>query len=398
MQTNREIRYRTLDEVIASASIDLSSWYTEGVIETAELIGIIQEINWELGIQIQETKETVLDIGDGRTKLPNNFDFLNFGFICSRYTQTYTQQSLTQYEVPYGIPPSPNYTTCPCWRVENPTDNVVSVKYTDCNGQIQGLVIQPITTINVCALEVPNPNFQLIISTDKFCFASDLGTFSCEPPPNCGCSTPLPNDCTIPNYDPWNQNKVYTICDDTIGIRIYQPCETQVVEYSFQQPLYLQPSRAASAFCSNKNMRTCAVNGFLRDGYIATPNLNCGTIYINYQSLLEDEDGNLLAIDHPKLNQYYNYAVKERILENLYMNGEPDIERRLQLAQQKKQQYKGEAMVLAYMPDFKVMCNTFTRLRQIENEKHILPFSRYTGPNAFTSWIDRWVNGRFRDS
>ncbi len=112
---------------------------------------------------------------------------------------------------------------------------------------------------------------------------------------------------------------------------------------------------------------------------------------------MQDDDGNLLAIDHPKLNQYYNYAVKERILENLYLNGEPDIERRLQLVQRKKQEYKGEATVLAYTPDFRVVCDTYRRLRQIENEKHILPHNRNTGPNAYTSWIDNWVNGRFRN-
>lgn len=402
MVTNRELKYRTLQEVIDAASIDLSSYFIENEIETAELIPIIQEINWELGIQIQQTKETVLDIANGRTKLPNDFDFLNFGFICSQYTQYYTTQSLTQYEVPFPIP-QPNVATCPCWTV---TSLGAQCPVIACNGT-QSTVFFPANedgtakTTKVCAILVDVDHAvgnSITAATFTNCLQDNNNQFTCNPQPDCGCSSPLVNGCTLPNPDPWNQSKVYTICNDTVGIRVIQPLQTQVLHYSFQQPLYLQPSRTASAFCSNSNMKSCAVNGFLRDGFIVTPNLNCGTIYINYQGILEDDNGNLLAIDHPKLNQYYNYAVKERILENQYLNGAPDIERRLQLVQQKKQQYKGEAMVLAYTPDFRTMCNAFTRLRQVENEQHVLPFSRYTGVNAFTSWVDRWVNGRFRDS
>lgn len=402
MVTNRELKYRTLSQIVDAASIDLSHFYADGVIETAELISIVQEINWELGIQIQATKETVLDIDNGRTKLPNNFDFMNFGFICSHYTQYFTSQSLTQFEVPFNVPQTP-VETCPCWTV---TSLGAQCPVIACDGT-QSIVYFPpnddgsAKTTKICAILVDVDKAggaPITAATFSNCLKNTDNLFSCDIPANCGCGTPLPNGCALPNPDPWNQSKVYTICNGSVGIRVVQATETQVLHYSFKQPLYLQPSRSASAFCSNANMRSCAVNGFLRDGYIITPNLNCGTIYINYQGILEDEQGNLLAIDHPKLNQYYNYAVKERILENLYLNGEPDIERRLQLVSQKKQQYKGEAMTVAYTPDFKVMCQTFARIRQIENEKHVAPLSRYTGINSITSWMDQWVNGRFRDS
>jgi len=116
MVTNREFKYRTLDDIIDSASIDLRGYYSDGVIEIAELIQIVQEINWELGIQIQQTKETVLDIDNGRTKLPNDFDFLNFGAICTQYTQYYNFQPPVKYEVPFAIP-QPGVQTVPCWNV-----------------------------------------------------------------------------------------------------------------------------------------------------------------------------------------------------------------------------------------------------------------------------------------
>jgi hypothetical protein len=55
-----------------------------------------------------------------------------------------------------------------------------------------------------------------------------------------------------------------------------------------------------------------------------------GKVYLNYQGQMEDENGDLLVPDHDLLNEYYEYALKARILENLYMNGE-DVMQRLQL-------------------------------------------------------------------
>ena len=37
---------------------------------------------------------------------------------------------------------------------------------------------------------------------------------------------------------------------------------------------------------------------------------------------MEDNEGNLLVLDHPYCNEYYEYALKERILENMIFSGE----------------------------------------------------------------------------
>ena len=61
-----------------------------------------------------------------------------------------------------------------------------------------------------------------------------------------------------------------------------------------------------------------------------------GEVYISYLGNMEDEDGEILIPFHPRLNQYYEYAVKEKILEDIYMNSEADVMQKLQYVSQKK--------------------------------------------------------------
>ncbi len=122
----------------------------------------------------------------------------------------------------------------------------------------------------------------------------------------------------------------------------------------------------------------------------------CSTVYLNYQGMLENEQGELLVLDHPLINEWYEFSIKERIVENMYINGEPDLERRLQYIQKKVAEYEKEAMNIAYMPDFQLVKATYARERQIQNEKHFAPFSRYHGWNVISASFDYAVNGRYR--
>ena len=38
--------------------------------------------------------------------------------------------------------------------------------------------------------------------------------------------------------------------------------------------------------------------------------------------MMVNEDGELMVVDHDMINEYYEYALKQRILENLVMNDE----------------------------------------------------------------------------
>jgi hypothetical protein len=77
-------------------------------------------------------------------------------------------------------------------------------------------------------------------------------------------------------------------------------------------------------------------------------------VYISYEGALEDDDGNLLVLDHPMINEYYEYAVKQRILENLYINGE-DVAQKLQLIEQRLRPARNYALTIVNTPNFAEM-------------------------------------------
>lgn len=80
--------------------------------------------------------------------------------------------------------------------------------------------------------------------------------------------------------------------------------------------------------------------------------LKYGKLYLNYEGMLQDEKGNLMVLDHPMVNDYYEYSIKERILENMYFQGE-DTERKLAYIMPKLQIAKREAYNVTNMPEFK---------------------------------------------
>lgn len=89
---------------------------------------------------------------------------------------------------------------------------------------------------------------------------------------------------------------------------------------------------------------------YIKNNFIYT-NIESGRLFISYQGALEDSEGNLLVLDHPLINEYYEYAIKQRILENLFMNGE-DVGQRMQLVEQRLRAARNNALSIVNTPDF----------------------------------------------
>jgi hypothetical protein len=93
--------------------------------------------------------------------------------------------------------------------------------------------------------------------------------------------------------------------------------------------------------------------GYIKNGFIYT-NIDNGKLFISYEGALEDADGKLLVLDHPMINEYYEYAIKQRILENLYISGE-DVVQKMQLIEQRLKPARVNALSIVNMPDFAEM-------------------------------------------
>jgi len=154
----------------------------------------------------------------------------------------------------------------------------------------------------------------------------------CEEPPQ-DCSCPCPQKCKV------SCNEDY---------QVVQTIKHEVRVYDETEKLSLSGNNLSS-FCPNKKY-ICGHHGEIKNGYIYL-NIEDGKIYISYEGSLEDEDGNLLVLDHPMINDYYEAAMKVKILENLYMNGET-VEQKLMYMKQELRSARNNALSIVNTPDF----------------------------------------------
>jgi hypothetical protein len=122
-------------------------------------------------------------------------------------------------------------------------------------------------------------------------------------------------------------------------------------------------------------------SGYIKNGYIYT-NVGEAKLFISYQGALENDEGELLVVDHPMLNEYYEYAIKQRVLENLFMNGE-DVSQRLQLIEQKLRAARNYALTIVNTPDFNEMKELWEMNRRAQYAKY---YDMFKG-QEFTTWI-----------
>jgi hypothetical protein len=92
---------------------------------------------------------------------------------------------------------------------------------------------------------------------------------------------------------------------------------------------------------------------------------------------MEDDDGNLLVLDHPYCNEYYEYAIKQRIFENLLMSGETNIATHLQLMSTQLRAARNNALGFINTPDFGEMKRTWEMNRKAQYSNYYDMFKNY---------------------
>lgn len=166
-------------------------------------------------------------------------------------------------------------------------------------------------------------------------------------------------------------NHVYTNdCGDSFEV-IEKKAGHQTHIYRQFGHIHFKKSTGVSANCFNTRQHS-EFTAEIKNGFIYT-NLENGKLYINYLGNLEDDEGNLLVIDHPMLNEYYEYGIKSRILENLFMNGE-DVANRMQLVEQRLTPARNNAMSMVNMPDFAELKAVHDMNRKAMHKKYYSQF------------------------
>jgi hypothetical protein len=319
MDFNYTLKYRTFDQLLEDVSIDFNTFALENMIEPQTLIKLVRKLNYDLGLRINQQTEVVLDVHHHKVKLPDNFYTFNFGLICGEYTESVGYDGYVGgtniQEVPYREFPSQVY-TCGA-PVNQPC----------CSNGVEG----------VCVTHDPNQPY---------------GDTSVKPRVFVNC-----------------KNEAYEL------VQIVNSGNVRV--YKYTRPLRMKPSQEIDCECPNLYYNT-ADEAWIKYGFLNTT-FKEGKVYLNYQAHLEDENGNLLVPDHELLNEYYEYALKERILENLLMNGE-DVGQKIQYIASKLKAARNNALSLVNTPNFRELQNLWAANRKAQYGKYYDMFKSYS-PN-----------------
>jgi hypothetical protein len=90
-----------------------------------------------------------------------------------------------------------------------------------------------------------------------------------------------------------------------------------------------------------------------------------------------NEEGELLIVDHPLINDYYEYSVKERIFENIMLNSDADVAQRLMYVKNEKKLARIDAMNFVYMPEYTEILDYMKVRNNSFYNKYIKIFNRW---------------------
>jgi hypothetical protein len=99
-----------------------------------------------------------------------------------------------------------------------------------------------------------------------------------------------------------------------------------------------------------------------------------GEIYFEYYKNMIDEDGNLLVLDHPLTDDYYYWALKVKILEDIYYNTEADVQNKLQDARNQLIPARGAAKNIVNDPDYKKLKQYKDKVNNDFHNKYVKMF------------------------
>jgi hypothetical protein len=330
MDFNYTFKYRTFDELLNDVLVDFQVFSLENMIDPQTLIKVARRLNYDLGLRINQTKEVILEVEHGKVKLPDDFYVFNYAMVCGEYSVAVGNDLGGTHieEVPYTeTPANPDVCAAP------------TVNCSTCNAN-------PCNHTAACSGAVRPPDNYLPGQYD----------------PN----SPFGNTCIRP--------RVFMNCkgDQYELIQIVKPGVTRT--YRVLIPLRMRPSQNIDCQCPNLYWNA-PNEGWIKNGFLYTT-FDCGKVYLNFQGQMEDEDGNLMVPDHELLNDYYEYALKQRILENLFMNGE-DVSQRIQLIEPRVKAARNQALGLVNTPNFEEMKKLWWANRVAQYGKYYNMFKSY---------------------
>lgn len=183
---------------------------------------------------------------------------------------------------------------------------------------------------------------------------------------------------------------VIKTCDDKKEYQLIQRVgPNQYRQFSNWSQLRIQSVNDPVCFCPALGAQSLDI-AEIKDGFMCTT-FKTGKVYISYQGQMESAEGDLLVLDQPYCNEYYEYAIKQRILENMVWQGE-NVSQQLQLVEVRLRAARNNALGFVNTPNFQEMRKVWTMNRRAQYHNYYNMFLSYAplqptiqGPGVVTS-------------
>ena len=143
-------------------------------------------------------------------------------------------------------------------------------------------------------------------------------------------------------------------------------------------PLQIKNVNDSVCYCPSLGAQALDV-AEIKDGFLITT-FKTGKVYLSYQGAMENDQGDLLVLDHPYCNEYYEYAIKQRILENMVWNGE-NVSQQLGLVEGRLRAARNNALGFVNTPNFQEMRKVWTMNRRAQYHNFYNMFLSYAPAN-----------------
>ena len=296
MSYNYTLKYRTFVALLADVRGDFKKYELDDLIDDQDMIKVAKRINYDLGLRINMTKEIILEVEKGRVRLPNDFYTLNFALMCGSY-------EIKEY-LPQGT------------HIEERIIPIEGPQYQPAPPEVIDICNDP---------PVVNP---------------------CDPCLQCG------NPCCEDTCTSCSSNPISCALNcKGEAVQLVQVLKSHTRVFKVLQPIRLL-ANAMEIECDCPNLYwESPMTAWIKDGWLYT-NFQTGKVYLNYQGLMEDADGNLMVLDHDMINEYYEYAIKQRIVENLIMDDQVVSQGKIQLIEQRYRTARIYALSIVNTPNY----------------------------------------------
>jgi len=192
-----------------------------------------------------------------------------------------------------------------------------------------------------------------------------------------------------PEYRPWveanlcnnettSEGTCLTKCGS--GYILIQMIKSTRREFRSFSPIVFRSSQFVDVDCPSKKW-IAHDEAYIKDGWLYT-SFEDGHVYINYQGDMVDDDGNLIVPDHPMINEYYEYALKKKILESLLMDN-VNVATQYQIVNAELRTARNYALTIVNTPNFSEMQRMWAANRKAMYSRYYDMFKSYYLPLKF---------------